>query len=65
VQLAPAFREELMLFNHAIVAVGGDVLVVQGGGNCFSFGTHFNRSVLCVRGVDRVHLRQPPCLEGQ
>ena len=54
-----------MLFNHAIVAVGGDVLVVQGGGNCFSFGTHFNRSVLCVRGVDRVHLRQPPCLEGQ
>lgn len=31
-----------MLFNHAIVAKGMHVTAVGGGGNCFSFGTHFD-----------------------
>lgn len=37
-----------MLFNHDVVADGNRVLAVGGGGNCFSFGTHFDAPLLAI-----------------
>ena len=41
-QCGPSIRESTLLFNHALVAKGMHVTAVGGGGNCFSFGTHFD-----------------------
>lgn len=37
-----------MLFNHDIVAQNNRILAVGGGGNCFSFGTHFDAAMLSI-----------------
>ena len=34
--------ELLMSHNHASVVVGSELWILGGGGNCFSFGTHYN-----------------------
>merc|ERR1719483_1919503 len=36
--------ELLMVHNHGSVVVGGHLYLVGGGGNCFSFGTHYNKT---------------------
>ena len=39
----------LMLHNHCSVKVDDETfVVVGGGGNCFSFGTHFNSQLYSV-----------------
>ena len=46
------FTQSLML-NHAVHGMqDGDVVAVMGGGNCFSFGTHFDRQTPRFRIAD-------------
>lgn len=46
VQPSPWYKESLM-FNHTCHSINdGEVTVLFGGGNCFSFGTHFDPMVL-------------------
>ena len=38
-----------MLHNHcSILQDSGTITVVGGGGNCFSFGTHFNKYPISI-----------------
>lgn len=41
-----------MLHNHGSVLLDGEdkgrVLIVGGGGNCFSFGTHLNKNITSI-----------------
>ncbi|XP_065053055.1 tRNA wybutosine-synthesizing protein 4-like [Rhopilema esculentum] len=39
----------LMLHNHASVLCRDEILVIGGGGNCFSFGTHFNKGIISIK----------------
>ena len=36
--------ELVMPHNHGSVVLGGQLYLVGGGGNCFSFGTHYNKT---------------------
>lgn len=38
----------VVVFNHTSVIYDGAVAIFGGGGNCFSFGTHFNKCVVKV-----------------
>ena len=51
-----------MLINHDLVVTkDGDVVVTFGGGNCFSFGSHFNAGALLLstRNVEVISSPQP------
>ena len=42
-------EEPLLFHNHQMATTKEtDLLVFGGGGNCFSFGTHFNGAVYAV-----------------
>ena len=45
-----AKKDELvMLHNHTSVAIDNHrILILGGGGNCFSFGTHLNSSPIIM-----------------
>ena len=39
----------LMLHNHSsFVRNNKEIVIFGGGGNCFSFGTHFNTGIICI-----------------
>ena len=38
-----------MLHNHTSVLCGDEILVIGGGGNCFSFGTQFNQGIISIK----------------
>lgn len=39
-----------MLHNHSTVPISEDeILILGGGGNCFSFGTHLNSEPLILK----------------
>lgn len=40
-----------MLINHTLVCLDDIIMLAYGGGNCFSFGTHFNGHTLAVHGL--------------
>ena len=41
---------DIMLINHTTHELeNGDILIVGGGSNCFSFGTHFNSDCLKIK----------------
>jgi len=44
-------EELLMVHNHGSAVIGEHILLIGGGGNCFSFGTHYNK-------IYRLNLRQ-------
>eukprot|EP00112_Aurelia_sp_Birch-Aquarium-sp1_P016675 Seg3801.1 transcript_id=Seg3801.1/GoldUCD/mRNA.D3Y31 product="tRNA wybutosine-synthesizing protein 4" protein_id=Seg3801.1/GoldUCD/D3Y31 len=40
----------LMLHNHTSTVINErDILIFGGGGNCFSFGTHFNKGIISIQ----------------
>ncbi|CAL1526101.1 unnamed protein product [Lymnaea stagnalis] len=50
-------RSLLMFHRHtSIMLASGDVVILGGGGNCFSFGTHLNRTPVLLNVV--------PCVEA-
>ncbi|RWS05331.1 leucine carboxyl methyltransferase 2-like protein [Dinothrombium tinctorium] len=42
-------ENDIMLHNHSSVLMNGKIYSIGGGGNCFSFGTHINDSILEVK----------------
>ncbi|EDQ86430.1 uncharacterized protein MONBRDRAFT_10965 [Monosiga brevicollis MX1] len=48
-----------MLINHSVAAVEDQVYITCGGGNCFSFGTHFNQHMLHVSATDLLAVSRP------
>eukprot|EP00730_Choanoeca_flexa_P018559 TRINITY_DN9029_c0_g1_i3.p1 TRINITY_DN9029_c0_g1~~TRINITY_DN9029_c0_g1_i3.p1 ORF type:complete len:683 (+),score=127.18 TRINITY_DN9029_c0_g1_i3:81-2051(+) len=60
-QAPKPIQDTTMLINHSVMVVGDQVLIAYGGGNCFSFGTHFNHHTIAVAGLAQVamHARMP------
>ena len=51
-----------MLINHTLACLDDVVLLAYGGGNCFSFGTHFNRHTLAIHGLAAQQMPMQPAL---
>ncbi|GAB6030483.1 Leucine carboxyl methyltransferase 2 [Chamberlinius hualienensis] len=47
----PVFPQPVLLFKHSseLLAEEESILILGGGGNCFSFGTHFNKLTLKIK----------------
>ena len=55
--------EMTMLINHSISIFEDTVIISYGGGNCFSFGTHFNHSNFRIEGLSRMTIPVVPGLQ--